>query len=183
MGAFMTLSKQFDFTGYNTLCDVGGASGALSIQIALENPHIKCITADLPQLNPIALENVTDFKLKDRVEVVNIDFFEDDLPKADVITMGNILHDWNLKDKKTLIRKAYDALPENGAFIVIENVIDDERKENGFGLLMSLNMLIETEGGFDFTRQEFAGWAEETGFKKIDILPLAGPTSAIIAFK
>ena len=93
------------------------------------------------------------------------------------------MHDWNLKDKKALIKKTYDALPEDGAFIVIENVIDDERKENAFGLFMSLNMLIETEGGFDFTRQEFAVWAEEIGFKKIDIMPLAGPTSAIIAIK
>jgi len=183
MGSFITLSKQFDFSGYATLCDIGGSSGALSIQVASENPHMRCISADLPELLPIAQENISDFGLKDRIEAVNINFFQDDLPKADVITMGNILHDWNLEDKKMLIKKAYEALPEGGAFIVIENVIDDDRRENAFGLMMSLNMLIETEGGFDFTRQEFAVWAEEIGFAKIETMPLAGPTSAIIAIK
>jgi hypothetical protein len=97
--------------------------------------------------------------------------------------MGNILHDWDLQQKKMLIQKAYRALPEGGAFVAIENIIDDERKENAFGLMMSLNMLIETDGGFDYTASEFKQWAKEAGFKEVEIMPLTGPASAAIAYK
>jgi O-methyltransferase domain len=97
--------------------------------------------------------------------------------------MGLILHDWNLDRKMHLIRSAYEALPEGGAFIVIENLIDDARRENAFGLMMSLNMLIEFGDAFDFTGSDFAGWCREVGFREVEILPLAGPASAGIAYK
>ncbi len=183
MGAFIALAKKFDFSGFRTLCDLGGATGALSIQVALENPDMKCISADLPPVQPIAKENIADFKLTERITVANIDFFNDELPKSDIFTMGNVLHDWDIEKKKILIHKAYQALSDGGALIVIENVIDNERKSNVFGLLMSLNMLIETEGGFDFTAEEFSVWAREAGFRRFETLQLAGPTSAIVAYK
>ncbi|MGE5407035.1 MAG: methyltransferase, partial [Syntrophothermus sp.] len=121
--------------------------------------------------------------LEDRVTAAAGDFFAEPLPTADVITMGHILHDWNLERRMHLIAAAYDALQEGGAFIAIENVIDDARRENAFGLLMSLNMLIETGDGSEFTGAEFADWCKEVGFKEIDVLPLAGPTSAAIAYR
>src|SRR6187402_1897531 len=83
----------------------------------------------------------------------------------------------------TLIRKAYDALPPGGAFIVIEALIDDARRENAFGLLMSLNMLIEFGDAFDFTGADFAGWCREAGFRRTEVIPLAGPASAGVAYK
>jgi hypothetical protein len=121
--------------------------------------------------------------MADRITVISGDFFSDELPKADVITMGNILHDWNLEKKKILIKKAYDALPKGGAFIAIENLIDDERRENAFGLLMSLNMLIEFGDAFDYTAADFREWCSEAGFSSFDVIALAGPTSAAIAYK
>ena len=121
--------------------------------------------------------------LTDRVTAKSLDFFANPLPKADVITMGMILHDWNLAKKMNLVRAAYDALPPGGAFVVIENLIDDARRENAFGLLMSLNMLIEFGDGFDFTGADFAGWCTHVGFRRVEITPLAGPASAGIAYK
>jgi hypothetical protein len=118
-----------------------------------------------------------------RITVLSGDFFQGELPKADVITMGNILHDWNLEKKKLLIQKAYDALPEGGAFIAVENLIDDARRENAFGLLMSLNMLIEFGDAFDYTAADFRDWCAEAGFSRFDVIPLAGPTSAAVAYK
>jgi hypothetical protein len=97
--------------------------------------------------------------------------------------MGLILHDWNLERKRHLIQAAYEALPDGGAYIVIENLIDDARRENAFGLMMSLNMLIEFGDAFDFTGSDFAEWCRETGFREVEILPLAGPASAGIAYK
>jgi hypothetical protein len=118
-----------------------------------------------------------------RIKVIAGDFFKEKLPKADVVTMGNVLHDWNLEKKKILIRKAFDALPEGGAFIAIENLIDDARRENAFGLLMSLNMLIEFGDAFDYTGANFREWCNEVGFKRFEFIQLAGPTSAAIAYK
>jgi hypothetical protein len=182
-GNFVALAEKFDFSKYKTLCDVGGAGGVLSIMVALRHKHMSCVTADLPMVGPIAQRKIDAFGVSDRVKTRDIDFFKDTLPKADVITMGMILHDWDLENKKMLIRKAYDALPEGGAFIAIEALIDDARRENAFGLLMSLNMLIEFGVAFDYTGADFDGWCKEAGFKRTEVLPLAGPSSAAIAYK
>ncbi|HEY1896368.1 MAG TPA: methyltransferase, partial [Terracidiphilus sp.] len=104
-------------------------------------------------------------------------------PKVDVIMMGHILHDWNLEEKKTLISKAYEALPAGGAYIVYESIIDDNRSKNTFGLLMSLNMLIETRGGFDYTGADCIGWMKEAGFRETRVEHLVGPDSMVIGIK
>ena len=144
---------------------------------------MNCISFDLPPVGPIAQKNVDTFGFGDRIAIQSGDFFADELPNADVITMGNILHDWGEEDKLMLINKAYKALPEGGAFIVIENIIDNERNRNAFGLMMSLNMAIETNEGFDFTVADFDHWAKDVGFKQTSTMPLTGPSSAVIAIK
>jgi hypothetical protein len=183
LGPFQALADKFDFSNYNTLCDVGGATGQLSITVANRHPHMTCATHDLGIVEPIAKRTIDGAGLSDRVRTEAGDFFTDPLPKADVVTMGMILHDWDLEGKMHLIKAAYDALPEGGAFIAIENIIDDARRENAFGLLMSLNMLIEFGAAFDFTGADFGGWCKEVGFKEIDVLPLVGPATAAIAYK
>ena len=140
-------------------------------------------TFDLSPVAPHAQKHVDAAGMQNRIKVMSGDFFKDDLPKADVVTMGNVLHDWNLAQKKVLIKKAYDALPDGGAFIAIENLIDDSRRENAFGLLMSLNMLIEFGDAFDYTGADFRRWCHEAGFKRFEFICLAGPTSAAVAYK
>ena len=183
MGNFMTFAQKFDFSKYTTLADIGGSAGLLSVMVAKHQDHMSCTTFDLPPVEPIALETVQKFQLTGRVKAQSGDFFSDAFPHADVITMGNILHDWDEEKKIMLMKKAYDALPEGGAFVAIEGIIDDERKQNAFGLMMSLNMLIETGTGFDFTFADFSKWAKTVGFKSTSLLPLAGPSSAAIAYK
>jgi hypothetical protein len=182
-GNFLAFAEKFDFSKYETLCDVGGATGQLSCMVAAANPHMRCSSFDLPQVLPIATRKINEAGLSDRVTPVGGDFFVDALPKADVITMGMILHDWNLERKKMLIRKAYDGLPQGGAFVVIEALIDDARRENAFGLLMSLNMLIEFGDAFDYSGSDFESWCREVGFRKFEIIPLTGPSSAAVAYK
>jgi precorrin-6B methylase 2 len=182
-GNFIHFAKNFDFSNYHTLCDIGGAGGQLSAHVVTHNPHMRCISFDLQPVVPIALENMSKMGIADKVEIRAGDFFNEPFPTADVITMGNILHDWNTEEKKKLISKAYKALPKGGALVVIENIIDDERRENSFGLLMSLNMLIETAEGYDFTGADFTGWAKEAGFERTHIMHLTGPSSAAVAIK
>ncbi len=182
-GNFKALAEKFDFSKYETLCDAGGATGQLSCMVAAANPHMRCISADLPPVQPIAQRCIEQVGLSDRVSTAVIDFFADPLPKADVITMGMVLHDWNLEKKKHLIKLAFDALPPGGAFIVVEALIDDARRENAFGLLMSLNMLIEFGDAFDFSGADFKEWCTEAGFTRFEVIPLAGPSSAAVAYK
>jgi hypothetical protein len=182
-GNFHALAEQFDFSRYSTLTDVGGATGQLSMIVAQRHPHMRCTTCDLPVVRPIAERAIAAAGIGDRVSVTDLDFFTEPIPEAEVVTMGMILHDWNLERKQHLIRAAYDALPEGGAFIAVENLIDDARRENVFGLMMSLNMLIEFGDAFDYTGADFAGWCREAGFREVEVLPLAGPGSAGIAYK
>ena len=183
MANFEAFARRFDFAPYRTMADIGGATGQLCCIVAREHAHIACRTYDLPVVKPIAERRIREAGLDGRVAAGTIDFFADEFPQADLITMGMILHDWNLEHKKMLIAKAYRALPEGGAFVAIENIIDDERRRNAFGLLMSLNMLIEFGDAFDFTGADFAGWCLEAGFRRCEVLPLTGPASAAIAYK
>ena len=182
-GNFQAFADKFDFSGYKTMTDVGGATGLLSTFVAKSNPHMTCTTTDLPAATEIAARKLEVAGVADRVAAEPIDFFKDPIKPADVVTMGMILHDWNLENKMMLIRKAYDALPEGGAFVAIENIIDDARRENAFGLMMSLNMLIEFGEAFDFTGADFDKWCREVGFTRTEVIHLAGPASAAIAYK
>ena len=176
-------ADKFDFSGYKTMCDVGGATGQLSLIVAGRHRHLRCTSFDLPVVEPIAKKTIAAAGLTDRVVTAAGSFLTDALPKADVITMGMILHDWNLDRKMQLIASAYHALPDGGAFVVIESIIDDARRQNVAGLMSSLNMLIGFGDAFDFTGADFTRWCTQVGFKNVEIVPLAGPVSAGIAYK
>lgn len=180
---FERFAEVFDFAPYRTLCDVGGATGLLCSEVARRHPHLQCTSFDLPAVVPVAERHIVAAGVADRVRAVGGDFFVDPLPRADVITMGMILHDWNLEKKMFLIRAAFEALPPGGAFVAIEALIDDARRENLHGLLMSLNMLIEFGDAFDYTGADFRRWCGEVGFRRFEVIPLAGPSSAAVAYK
>lgn len=182
-GANMAIARKFPWKDYGTFVDVGTAQGDLAVQIALANPHLRGHGFDLPEVAPIFEEYAERVGVADRLSFVPGDFFKDDLPRVDVITMGHILHDWDLPTKKMLVKKAYDAIPAGGAFIVYESIIDDDRKQNAFGMMMSLNMLIETPGGFDYTGADCQGWMKEAGFSSSRVEHLVGPDSMVIGIK
>jgi hypothetical protein len=182
-GANITIAKQFPWANYQSCADIGTAQGDLVTQISLAHPHLRGIGFDLPEVGPIFEEYIAANGLADRVSFTGGSFFTDELPKAEVLLFGHILHDWDLDTKLMLLRKAYTALPEGGAVIVYDAIIDDERKQNAFGLLMSLNMLIETPGGFDYTGADCIGWMQQAGFKDCRVEHLVGPDSMVIGIK
>jgi hypothetical protein len=177
------IAREFPWQGYQSFVDVGTAQGDTAVQVAKAHPHLSGTGFDLPQVGPIFDEYVAENGLAARVRFEGGSFFDRDLPQADVVTMGHILHDWDLDEKKMLIKKAYDALPAGGAFVIYEALIDDDRSKNAFGLLMSLNMLIETPGGFDYTGADCQGWLKEAGFRETSVRHLAGPDSMVVAIK
>jgi O-methyltransferase/methyltransferase family protein len=183
MAANRIIAGRFPWKNYATVVDVGAAQGDLLVQVALANPHISGIGFDLPEVAPIFEDYAAAHGLSSRVKFQAGSFFEDPLPKADVVMMGHILHDWSLQEKKLLIRKAFEAVPRGGALIVYESIIDDDRCENVFGLLMSLNMLIETPAGFDYTGADCMGWMKDAGFRDTRVERLLGPDSMVVGIK
>jgi hypothetical protein len=182
-GANLRIARQVPWSRYKTFADIGTAQGDLAVQIALANPHLQGIGFDLAEVGPIFEEYIAANGLSDRVRFQPGDFFTQDLPGVDVLTMGHILHDWNLEEKKMLIGKAFAALNSGGAFVAYDAIIDDDRSRNAFGLLMSLNMLVETPGGFDYTGAECIAWMKEAGFKEVHVEHLVGPDSMVVAIK
>jgi precorrin-6B methylase 2 len=183
LGAARAIAEKFPRRGYKTFIDIGVAQGALPVQVALAHPELTGGGFDLPVVQPIFEEYVARFGLEKRLRFYTGSFFTDPLPEADVLVMGHILHDWNLEEKKMLLEKAHRALPAGGALIVYEALIDDDRKQNAFGLLMSLNMLIETTGGFDYTGADCRGWMREVGFRESWVEPLVGNDSMVVGIK
>jgi hypothetical protein len=182
-GANTAIARQFGWKQYKTAVDVGTAQGDLISQVALANPHIAGTGFDLPEVAPIFENYVAEIGLADRVKFQPGSFFDAPIPKADVVMMGHILHDWDLETKRMLVRKAYEALPAGGAVVVYESIIDDDRSKNAFGLMMSLNMLIETPGGFDYTGADCMGWMKEAGFHSTRVEHLVGPESMVVGIK
>jgi SAM-dependent methyltransferase len=177
------MAAAFPWREHGSFADIGCAQGGLTAEIARAHPHLVGIGFDLPPVQPVFERYVEDHGLDRRVRFQGGDFFKDRLPAADVLVMGHILHDWGLPEKKMLLRKAHDALPRGGALIVYDAIIDDARRENAFGLLMSLNMLIETPDGFDYTGADCAAWMREAGFRDVRIEPLRGPYSMAVGRK
>jgi SAM-dependent methyltransferase len=183
LGAARVIAKKFPWKRYRSFVDVGCAQGGVAVEIALAHRHLTGLGMDLPVVQPVFEAYAKARGVDSRLRFAPGDFFKEALPQADVIIMGHILHDWNLEEKMMLLRKAYAALPPKGALIVHESLIDDERKSNAFGLLMSLNMLIETHGGFDFTGADCRKWMKEAGFSRTKVEPLTGPDGMVIGFK
>jgi hypothetical protein len=182
-GANRVVARKFPWKGYKSFVDVGTAQGDLAVQVALVNAHLKGQGFDLPAVRPIFEDYVKGNGLAERVSFAEGDFFKGQFPAADVVMMGHILHDWDLPTKKMLLQKAYKALPKGGAVIVYEAIIDDARRKNAFGLMMSLNMLVETPGGFDYTGADCCGWMKEAGFATTRVEHLIGPDSMVIGIK
>jgi hypothetical protein len=183
MGPALAMASTFPWDRYKTVIDIGCAEGCVPVVVAQAHPHMGGGGFDLAPIEPLFEEFVTSAGLGDRLRFYAGDFFADDLPNADVLVMGRILHDWDMDEKRQLLEKAYAALPDGGALIVYEAIIDDDRRENAFGLLMSLNMLIETPGGFDYTGADCQGWMKDAGFTETWVEPLVGPTSMVVGIK
>jgi len=182
-GPASVIATAFPWERHETVIDIGCAEGGASVQIAQAHAHLSGGGFDLPAVGPFFDEQVAAAGLGERLRFYPGDFFAEELPSADVLIMGHILHDWNMDEKRGLLEKAHRALPDGGALIVYEAIIDDDRREQAFGLLMSLNMLIETPGGFDYTGGDCQRWMRDAGFGETYVQHLLGPDSMVVAIK
>jgi hypothetical protein len=183
MAAAQAIADKFPWSRYRTVIDVGAAEGCVPVQLALRHPQLTGGGFDLPIVRPAFESHVARHGLTDRLRFYPGDFFTDPLPPADVLIMGHILHNWSLDQKLDLLGKAHRALPDGGALIVYESLIDDDRSTNTFGLLMSVAMLLVTHAGFDYTGAQCRSWMSDVGFRDSYVEQLAGPDSMVVGLK
>lgn len=183
MGTSRAIAQKFDWSRVETFVDLGTAQGGLPVQLCQAHAHLHGIGVDLAPVQPVFEEYVARFGLQDRIEFRTADLFADPLPSGEVMIMGHMLHGFGLDQKREMLAKVYAALPAGGALIVFDAVIDDDRRRNAFGLMMSLNMLVETPEGFDYTGADGLGWLREAGFARTSVEPLTGPDSMLIGYK
>ncbi|HYC01819.1 MAG TPA: methyltransferase [Azospirillaceae bacterium] len=178
-----SIGERFNWSSYRTFADIGCAQGGLMTHVAARHPHLKGVGFDLPPVRPVFEHHVRSAGLQDKLRFEGGDFFVDALPEAEVLVLGHILHDWDLERKRALVAKCYEALRGGGALIVYDALIDDERRTNTFGLLMSLNMLIETPGGYDYTGPDCEGWMRAAGFRMTRTEMLTSTHGMVVGFK
>jgi hypothetical protein len=183
MLAAQGIARQFPWKNYTTLCDVGTAQGCLPVQVALAHPHVRAIGFDLAPVRPAFDAYAAKSNVANRLSFQSGDFFNDPLPEADVIVLGRVLHNWDLQTKTMLLRKAYDAVPNGGAVVVYDMLIDNDRRSGTTGLLSSLNMLLWTAGGFGYTGSDCIGWMRSAGFRQTRVEELPGGNSMIVGEK
>jgi hypothetical protein len=177
------IAAKFPWAEHSSVVDIGCAEGAVPVQVALMHEHITGGGFDLPPLRPIFDAYVAGFGLGERLSFTGGDFFTDALPQADVLIVGHVLHNYDLAGKRLLLRKAYDALPGGGGLIVYDTIIDDERRSNAHGLLMSLHLLLQSAEGFEYTGADCRAWMQETGFRDSYVERLVGPESMVVGIK
>lgn len=184
LGSAKAISQQFPWEEYDSVCDIGTYEGVVPELIAMENNHITGIGYDLPRVGEFFEDATKEGPAADRLRFEAGDFFEDEtFLEADVYVFGHILHDWGLDTKKMLLEKAHESLPDDGAVIVYGSMIDNERRKNAPGLLMSLNMLIESPDGFDYTSADCGAWMKEVGFDETRVEELPGTEKMVVAEK
>ena len=177
------IAAKFPWGDYRTFVDIGTAEGGLPVVVAKAHPHLSGLGFDLSAVASAFERYVREHGLAARLRFHGGDFFRDTLPRGDVLVMGRILHNWDLPTKQMLLAKAYEALPLGGTLIVYEALIDDERHTSVQGLLASLNMLVLSRGGFDFTGTDCMGWMVEAGFREPRVEPLAAGLSMVVGNK
>jgi 3-hydroxy-5-methyl-1-naphthoate 3-O-methyltransferase len=184
VGPAMALAKVFDFSKYKSLIDIGGGSGVYAIQVTLANPHLSAVVADLSAVCGVADEYIRRFNLQDRVKTKALDFFKEDIPGVyDVAFLSHIIHDWSEEKDTILLKKIFNSLNSCGAIIISEWLLDNEKTGPASAALMGMNMIIETEGGRNYSFAEISKMLAAAGFSGIEKRPLLGPASIVIGHK
>ncbi|MFY1650057.1 methyltransferase [Solwaraspora sp. WMMB762] len=181
------LGDAYDFSAHHRLLDLGGGSGAYPIELCRRYPHLRASVYDLPHVVPVAAEKAAAAGLADRIDTVAGDFFTDEkLPQGhDTILLSMILHDWDEATNRALLARCHDALPSGGTIVVCELLLNPERTGPPEAALMGMNMLVETEGGRNYSETEYADWLADAGFGSIRtvVFDAPGANGALIARK
>ncbi|MET9863934.1 methyltransferase [Streptomyces smyrnaeus] len=176
------LVGKFDWSGHSSVLDIGGARGNLCSIIVKAQPHLQGHVFDLPPMEPLFDEKVAEYGLTGKVTFHGGSFFTDPLPSADVVTLGHVLHDWDEKQRGELVAKAYRSVNPGGALLIYDRMLDDE-PDHVENLVISLDMLLVTDGGSEYPVSEVVAHAGRAGFASTEVLPLSDYDTLVICRK
>ncbi|OXM69791.1 methyltransferase [Amycolatopsis vastitatis] len=176
------IAQGLDWSRYQSFVDVGGARGNVAAAVIDAHPHLRGTVFDVRSTEPLFSEHVTRLGKAEQIGFVGGSFFTDPLPRGDVLIFGHVLHDWSPEQRQDLLAKAYEAVSPGGAVAVYDRMIDDERTDLT-NLLVSLNMIIMTPAGSEYTIGECRHWAESAGFVFDSARPLPSFDVLVVASK
>jgi acetylserotonin N-methyltransferase len=172
----------FDLSRYQRLVDLGGATGHLAIAACMRYTELQAVVFDQPQTLDLAREVIGHSIVADRIEVIGGDFFVDELPEADLYALGRIIHDWSEAKIMTLLRRLFEQLPCDGALLIAEKLLNEEKNGPHWAQMQNLGMLLYTEGK-ERTFAEYRAILESVGFSSVRGIVTPSPLDAVLAVK
>jgi len=172
------VAAAFDLSRFHRLVDLGGATGHLAIAARERYAHLDVAVFDLPRV----VEEAARTSDGSRIELIAGDFFQDELPEADLFALSRILHDWPEEKIRTLLGKIYRRLPAVGGLLIGEKLLAEDKSGPVPALMQSLNMLICTEGR-ERTLSEYRELLEAAGFRDVQGRITGAPLDAVLALK
>jgi SAM-dependent methyltransferase len=173
------LAEAFDWPGHAEIVDVGGARGNLAAHLVRAHPHLSAWVFDLPVMEAPWREHVTSLAASGQIRFRGGDFFADPLPAGDVLILGHVLHNWSPEERQFLIKKAFAAVRPGGALLIYDAMLEENPADLA-RVLVSLNMLLVTPGGSEYTARECAQWLADAGFTAISDRPLGSADTLVI---
>ncbi|HEY3837198.1 MAG TPA: class I SAM-dependent methyltransferase [Bryobacteraceae bacterium] len=174
--------RAFDLGRFRKLVDLGGATGHLTIAACEAYPQLHGTVFDLAKVIPVAQDMVSKSLVAAQITCVAGDFFEGELPEADLYALGRILHDWSEPKIEHLLRRLYERLPKGGALLIAERLLNEEKSGPLNALMQSLGMLVCTEGK-ERTLDEYRALAMDAGFGQVEGRKTGRAVDAILCEK
>jgi len=172
----------FDLGSFDRFIDLGGGTGHLVIEACKRYPSLRGAVFDLPSVAAVSADYVRQAGLQNRIEILQGDFFRDELPPADLYGVGRILHDWADEKVATLLEKIHQRLPAGGALLICERLLNEERDGPATAYLQSLNMLVVTEGR-ERSANEYEALTRAAGFRSFRFHRTGQPVDVMLAEK
>lgn len=177
------LSHFIDFGDKKHLLDIGGGSGAFSIILTNNYDNLKATVNEQPAVCKTVREYVDKEGNKDKIDILDGDYFKVEFPVHDVALFAQIFHTNSVDQNNFLLNKVYEKMEDNGMVIITEFLLDEDRTGPLFSTLFNLNMLKQTKNGMAYTFSQIKSWLEDTGFANVEKQRLVGPHTVITAYK
>lgn len=173
-----------ELAAIKSVLDVGGGSGAFSMEFVNKKPEIRVTVFDLPNVIPITKKFIDKEGFSDKIATHSGDYTSDELPGGfDLVFMSAIIHSNPLDVNQNLIKKCFHSLNPGGKIVIQDWIMNNERTRPTTGAIFAVNMLVGTESGDCFTEHEVTEMLITAGFRDISRMEFETGLSQVVAIK
>ena len=180
---YRSLAKIFDFSAYSNLLDINSGIARLPVEFGRHHPHLQFIAFDHPKIIALARDYIETHQMHFRVSTATGNLLTDTLPAADVAMLSHVLRKLSESEKETALKKAYDAVPEDGAVIVLDIFSDDLRRKKWYPLLLSIQLQLEFGKGGCMTPSQLERMGKRIGFNRFEFEEISHNAVAAFLYK